>query len=245
MSTMTMAASSDVAHRQALQEAEYRLPVHWLLRKSGLIGYMRKTELMARMATMSGLAGGRVLDVGCGDGRGIHELSQLLGPTFDCVGVDFSERAIAFARLMAPAIAFEVQEGASLGFTDGSFALVVAREVIEHIPPSDIPAFLAELYRVIAPGGKLLLTTPSENRKVLDKHFQHFTPSKLDAVVRDAGFVTEHIHGFGWWPPARFESMYRSLISLPACWRIHVALGTHERPPDKADCVLLLAGRPA
>ncbi len=236
-------AASDVEKKFELQEAEYRLPVHWLLRKHGLIGYMRKTELMAGMVRASGLRGGKLLDVGCGDGRALFELSRLIGPSFECLGIDFSPRAIAFARLMAPRIAFEVQDGASLGVESSSMSLVVAREVIEHVPPADVPAFLGEIYRVLEPGGKVLITTPSERRKVLEKHFQHFSPAKLHAVVAAAGFRPEQIKGFGWWPPARFESRYRDVLALPALWRIHVALGTHERAPEKADCVMLLAGK--
>ena len=225
----------------SLQEAEYRLPIHWLLNKYGLAVYLRKTELMADMVRQFGRGGGAVLDLGCGDGRGTYELSRLLGASFTFTGIDFSERAIAFARLMAPDIVFDVQRGQNLTFEQDSFDLIVAREVIEHIPPQDLDLFLDEAWRVLKPNGKILLTTPSEQRRVVEKHFQHFSARRLIEILEAATFSVLRVKGFGWWPPYSFESAYRRLIGLPSLWRIQVLLGSHEIPLKKADSLIVLA----
>lgn len=229
--------------RRSLQEEEYRLPHHWLAHKHGLARYQAKTATMAAQIERSGLGGGDVLDVGCGDGRGTKDLADLLGDSFRCRGVDFSERAIAFARLMAPDLSFDVQDGEELGFPDGSFDLVVAREVIEHVPEEDVAGFVEELRRVLRPGGRLVVTTPTTNRRVPDKHFQHFTEASLRAALEtDGGFEVEVVEGLGWFPGnRRVERVYRYVIALPALWRIDAWCGTRPLPPRRADGLICLA----
>ena len=230
----------EVVEKRDLQDSEYRLPVHWLLRRAGLVHYIRKTDLMATMIQEAGFTGGRVLSIGCGDGRGLFELSQRLGPIARYEGVDFSERAIAFARLMAPGLTFTVQDGVALQYPSGSITLAMAREVIEHVPPDDLPAFVREAHRVLKPGGLFLVTTPSILRRVPDKHFQHFSVEKLRDVLEEGGFSVVQMRGFGWWPAPRFERLYRFVIGLPTLWRIRVRLGTHEMPLHRADDLLAI-----
>ena len=233
----------EVARRLALQEEEYRLPHHWILRKHGLHNYLHKSDRLAALIRERGVEGGAALDVGCGDGRGTHELAARLGPAFTWTGVDFSERAIAFARLMAPDLHFEVQAGEALAFGDDAFDLVVAREVIEHVPPDEVSAFVAELRRVLRPGGTLVVTTPTTNRRVPDKHFQHFTEASLrSAVTGTGGFQVEVVEGLGWFPShPRVERAYRYVIALPALWRLDAWCGTRSLAPARADDLLLVA----
>lgn len=229
--------------KQQLQENEYHLPIHWILRKHGLRKYMRKTELMVQMIHKAGLSNGKVLDIGCGDGRSTYEVSRLLGNQFDLKGIDFSERAIAFAKLMAPNLKFEVQYAIEMPETAQSYDLAIAREVIEHIPPGEVLDFLKEINRVLKPNGKVLLTTPSENRRIPAKHFQHFTQEKLTFLLSESGFQVEQCIGYGWFPPFRFEKLYRHIISLPALWRIDAYWGTRVFDPQIADGLLMLAGK--
>jgi len=235
--------AAEAEHRLALQEEEYRLPHHWVLRKHGLANYLHKSDRLADLVRAAGCTGGAALDVGCGDGRGTHELASRLGPAFTWTGVDFSERAIAFARLMAEDLHFEVQDGERLAAADGAYDLVVAREVIEHVPPPDVGSFVAELRRVLRPGGVLVVTTPTTNRRVPEKHFQHFTEASLRTAIEGGGdFRVERVEGLGWFPGGgRLERAYRYVIALPALWRLDAWNGSRALPPAKADDLLVVA----
>jgi SAM-dependent methyltransferase len=99
---------------------------------------------------------GRSLDVGCALGFTVQALREV---GFDAVGVDFSRYAVAHCP---PQVAGRVQWAdllSGLPFPDGSFDVVTAFEILEHLPPQQVPDAIAELRRVT--GGHLLVTTPS------------------------------------------------------------------------------------
>jgi SAM-dependent methyltransferase len=146
---------------------------------------------------------------------------------------------------MAPGFVFAVQSTTALPYPDATFDLVVAREVIEHIPVAELGPAIAEMKRVLRPGGGLLLTTPSKRRRLPDKHFQHFSAAQLRELLGTAGFEVGAVRGFGWWPQPLLETGYRYLIGLPSLWRVHAALGTREMSLDQADDLLALGCRRA
>lgn len=102
----------------------------------------------------------RVLDVGCGAGA-FSALAVASGAT--TTGVDVAEVALERARAACPDADFRlVPFDGPLPLDDSSFDLIWASEVIEHV--ADTAAWLSELRRVLAPGGRLLITTPSHGR---------------------------------------------------------------------------------
>ncbi|MDX1375381.1 MAG: class I SAM-dependent methyltransferase [Burkholderiales bacterium] len=103
---------------------------------------------------VSFVPGGRMLDVGCGNGRFLRKMSAL---GWACEGLDFSETAVSVCR----AAGLDVRRGdlQSAGFDAARFDLVTARHVIEHVP--DPAAFLREAARILKPGGRLLIQTPN------------------------------------------------------------------------------------
>jgi ubiquinone/menaquinone biosynthesis C-methylase UbiE len=102
-----------------------------------------------------GLAGARVLDVGCGTGQ--H--AAILAEHFGCriAGVDPSERMLDQARAKLPAAYFRRGVAEELPFEDKSFDAVLTMIAVHHFDHRQ--AFL-EARRVLVPGGRYLITTP-------------------------------------------------------------------------------------
>jgi 2-polyprenyl-6-hydroxyphenyl methylase/3-demethylubiquinone-9 3-methyltransferase len=101
------------------------------------------------------LHGRRVLDAGCGGGLVARELAAAGA---EVVGVDRSLGSLGVARRAAGG-SFHPAQGRleRLPFGDASFDAVVAADVLEHLP--DLPTAVAELARVLAPGGSFLFDT--------------------------------------------------------------------------------------
>ncbi|MFI2365846.1 class I SAM-dependent methyltransferase [Promicromonospora sp. NPDC019610] len=103
-------------------------------------------------------AGGQVADVGCGPG---HVTAFLRDRGVDAFGVDLSPRLVEHAHAAHPGVRFDVGDlgdlGA-LGVATASLAGVMANYSLIHTPPDALPATLAELTRVLAPGGYLLVS---------------------------------------------------------------------------------------
>ncbi len=127
-------------------------------------------ELEMRTAFLSGelKPGDRVLDLGCGAGDFTAVAAATVGPEH-VLGVDVAEAALARARCSHPGLRFElVPFDGPLPLEDNSFDVVWASEVIEHV--ADTAAWLSEVRRVLAPDGRLLLTTPAHGRLRLLLH---------------------------------------------------------------------------
>jgi SAM-dependent methyltransferase len=111
--------------------------------------------------------GQRVLDLGCGEGR--HAITAWLEAPVEVVGVDLAASALATAGRRARdfepgtggdgrALSWVRGSGLSLPFADSSFDRVICAEVLEHI--GDYQAMLAEIRRVLKPGGVLAVSVP-------------------------------------------------------------------------------------
>lgn len=123
----------------------------------------RYAELFRRL----GLRRGSVaLEVGCGAGGASRLLAQVVKGA-RVVGVDPSRLAVAEAiRLTAAAglagrVSFETMDGRSLAYPDGSFDAVFASRVLVHA--FDPEGILAEMLRVLRPGGRLLVVEPDRD----------------------------------------------------------------------------------
>jgi len=102
--------------------------------------------------------GMRLLEVGCGRG---HLAKHLQAQGLDVVGIDANPYAIEHGV----ACNLCTMQGEALNFPDASFDMLYSFHAIEHIPP--LEQALAEMSRVVKPGGKLLLAYPAEPIKGL------------------------------------------------------------------------------
>ena len=109
--------------------------------------------------TMGRLAAGeRVLDLGCGAGTDTLVAAQMVGADGHVTGIDMTAPMLAKARAAATEmgvanVEFVEGEAEQLPFADGSFDIVISNGVIDLVPDKD--AVFAELYRVLAPGGRM------------------------------------------------------------------------------------------
>jgi arsenite methyltransferase len=109
--------------------------------------------------TMGRLAPGeRVLDLGCGAGTDTLVAAQMVGAGGRVTGIDMTPEMLAKARAAAAEmgvtnVEFVEGEAERLPFADASFDVVISNGVIDLVPDKD--AVFAELYRVLAPGGRM------------------------------------------------------------------------------------------
>ncbi len=145
----------------------------------------RRINWMCSQAT-----GRNVLDVGCSQGIASILLAR---EGFIVTGIDVEEAAIHFAnKLLAEepesvrdAVTFLRSDGAKMPFEDASFDSVLMGEVLEHlVHPEKV---LAEITRVLKPGGRLVMTTPL-GLHVYHDHKRSYYPTELTDLLEQ--FVT-------------------------------------------------------
>jgi SAM-dependent methyltransferase len=168
--------------------------------------------------------GTRLLDLGCGAGRHAFEAARR-GAQVVALDTDRGELERVRAIAAAMAEAGEIQPPASLTATagdatrmplpDSSFDLVIAAEILEHIPADQ--RAMDEISRVLRPGGIAAVTVPSwlpervcwalsdDYHNVPGGHVRIFTRSELEIKLRRAGLVVgghHHAHALHspyWW----------------------------------------------
>ncbi len=168
--------------KQRVQEEEYELPYHWFVDPNSMsgriyFGYLSICSSFIQREKRSNL---NILDAGCGDARFLKEL-ELLGE-YNLYGIDYSERAISFAKLLLPKAEFKTADLLNIPYEDAKFDYIFSIETIEHIIPEKISPMVAEFARVLKPRGKLIITTPSLLAGVPSpdgKHYQHFSERSL------------------------------------------------------------------
>ncbi|AKN18172.1 phthiotriol/phenolphthiotriol dimycocerosates methyltransferase [Mycobacterium haemophilum] len=112
-------------------------------------------QLYHRTATQADIRGKRVLEVGCGHGGGASYLMRTLHPA-SYTGMDLNSTGVAFCqkRHRLPGLDFVRGDAQNLPFPDQSFDAVVNIESSTYYP--SLPRFLAEVARVLRPGGHFL-----------------------------------------------------------------------------------------
>jgi SAM-dependent methyltransferase len=113
-------------------------------------------------------SGQRLLDVGCGSGGDVRALAHRVAPRGRVIGVDISEAMIREARKedALRCMDYRVADAHALPFSDGSFDAARVERVLQHVEDTDNA--LAEMVRVVRPGGIVVASEPDWGTLAID-----------------------------------------------------------------------------
>ncbi len=132
-----------------------------------------------------------LLDIGCGAGNMIHHLSKY----GKVKGIEIDPRPVKQARLRG----YDVDQFDAtkpLPFEDNTFDVVTAFDVIEHVD-ADMAA-LQEAYRVLKPGGYIVITVPAfmflwSNNDAINDHKRRYAGKELKSKLQQTGFTIKRL----------------------------------------------------
>lgn len=173
--------------------------------------------------------GDRVLDLGCGPGFGTVELLDRVGATGSVVGVDRSPQMLEAAARRCTGhhnVTLHEADATALPVDDAVFDRALSVQVIEYVP--EVTAALAELRRVLRPGGRVVVwdvdwstvswhsSDPARMDRVLhawDEHLAHPTlPRTLAAQLRSSGFGDVEMVGHAFATAALDSDSYAATV---------------------------------
>ncbi len=132
----------------------------WQLADDVAVAYERDfvPAIMAQwppvIAGIAGMGpGDRVLDVACGTGILARDAATRVGPSGRVTGLDLNDAMLVVARRLRPDIEWRQGDAMKLPFADGAFDVVASQMAFMFFP--DQVAALSEMWRVLAPGGRL------------------------------------------------------------------------------------------
>ena len=194
------------------------------------------------------------LDAGCG--RGLYT-RILLKRAQKVSAIDYSEDHIdTLKRRLGhlPQLSLQVGSADNLPFDDEQFDLVLHCEVLEHI--ENDKKVLSEIFRVLQPGGRLILSVPVPPAPYYDSEHvrEGYTLEQISQLLQDSGFeilrhqycmfeISKQIMKFeGWWK-TRFKLPLPSLFLLPVYWEriFQLSMSENNLPYD----VVLEAKKPS
>ena len=142
----------------------------------------------------------RILEIGCGIGSVVFELS---GQGYDITGTDISGEAITYGLKKYGDIKLQVQPAEDLQFEDETFDVVLSFDLFEHI--AQVDRHISEVYRVLRKDGFYLFQTPNKYSSAIFETLYHkslkwrrthpslHTPGQLRQRLSRHGFETQFV----------------------------------------------------
>ena len=156
---MADTSTATTAFSRRMRLAHDILRVHYMMPATALWRLFEVEVVLDRMR-----ATGRGLDVGCGDGR-LAEVYLSGTKSVSWTGLELDERDAELARQRSVYAKVHHESATRISEPDGSFDIVFANSVLEHMPPLD--EVLAEVSRVLKRGGTFAFTVPAPEMRTL------------------------------------------------------------------------------
>lgn len=143
-----------------------------------------------------------IIDLGTADGRMLHSIKEKF-PKSRCTGVELNQELVNFGKSHFPEIEIVQGDIQALDFSDKSFDAALLTAVIEHVPVPE--KVVSEAYRILKPGGILVLTSPDPFWEYLatkvghlkdGQHNRVLTISQLSNLIKQNGFTVLHTKKF-------------------------------------------------
>ena len=162
--------------------------------------WFRRHEVVYHWIAANGYAQGTLIEAGCGEGYGADILRSAGAQV---VAVDYDEATIGHVRRAYPRVQTLKANLIDLPLRSATVDSLVSLQVIEHL--WDLPAFWAEVRRVVRPGGRVVISTPNRvtfspglargQKPTNPFHVEEFDAHQLAALLAEAGFSEVRVLG--------------------------------------------------
>jgi arsenite methyltransferase len=159
-------------------------------------------QRQAMLSILNLKSGERVIDVGAGNGALVRDMLKIVGPNGYACGVDNSEIMIGLAKKICPEATFLAGEATELPVEDSYYDVLTTSQLLCFV--DNVPNALEEFYRILKPGGRMLildtdwgsLVWNSRNQPYMDRVMRMYTtpytdpyiPRRLPKLINEAGF---------------------------------------------------------
>jgi ubiquinone/menaquinone biosynthesis C-methylase UbiE len=173
--------------------------------------------------------GERILDAACGSGYGTDLVARQAASV---IGIDISDHAIAYAKKHHQRGNIEFRQAdlrLPLALPDEHFTVVISIETLEHVADQD--RILAEFWRVLAPGGRIIISTPdreviSEKARELNEFHISELSKKEFIVLLSRYFHLQSLHGQVPFSPSLRKRIIKLLAKLDVLKLRRLILGS-------------------